>query len=142
MKLLETLQTLKKLKDSKVITNQGQITGVNKVENGWQIITISTDRQTHATRLDNKQLISWVNALQYDATILVDDAHNSRVPALIAQEQEALKPISTLTQTLLASIDRVKNDPEYINQAKAISNTANTLINLTAEHIKILNSIR
>lgn len=39
--------------------------------------------------------------------------------------------MQSLEQILMDSIHKVKEDPKYINQAKQISNSANTLVNIT-----------
>lgn len=39
--------------------------------------------------------------------------------------------MESLEEILMDSIHKVKEDPKYINQAKQISNSANTLVNIT-----------
>lgn len=46
--------------------------------------------------------------------------------------------MQTLEDILMESIDKVRQDPSYISQAKQISNAANTLVNITKTKIMIM----
>lgn len=47
---------------------------------------------------------------------------------------------SNLSAALLSDIEKVRNDPGYVNQAKQISNSVNTLVNLTKLQLQLIKS--
>jgi hypothetical protein len=49
------------------------------------------------------------------------------VPQILQKHQSTFDKLSSL---LLADIEKVRNDPGYVNQAKQVANTANAMINL------------
>lgn len=50
--------------------------------------------------------------------------------------------MSTLQQTLLANIEKLKTDPGYVKQATAINNQINTIINMTALQLKVRTKLK
>lgn len=46
--------------------------------------------------------------------------------------------MESLEEILMESIHKVRENPEYINQAKQISNSANTLVNITKTKIMMM----
>jgi hypothetical protein len=51
---------------------------------------------------------------------------------------ENKKTFQNLSAILLADIEKVRTDPGYVNQAKQISNSVNTLLNLTRLQLQLL----
>ena len=51
---------------------------------------------------------------------------------------ENKKVFQNLSAILLADIEKVRTDPGYVNQAKQISNSVNTLLNLTRLQLQLL----
>lgn len=50
------------------------------------------------------------------------------VPAIYSDTKETFKK---LTDTLLADIDKVREDPTYVNQAKQVCNNVSAIVNVT-----------
>jgi hypothetical protein len=51
---------------------------------------------------------------------------------------ESKQVFSQLSATLLSDIEKVRTDPNYVNQAKQISNSVNTLVNLTKLQLQLI----
>lgn len=67
------------------------------------------------------------------------------LPALIENDEmklyaESKQVFSQLSATLLNDIEKVRTDPGYVNQAKQISNSVNTLVNLTKLQLQLIKS--
>jgi hypothetical protein len=62
------------------------------------------------------------------------DEPNTQVVQIANDSQ---KTITTLKDILLDNIKKVQNDKEYINQAKTINNSVNTLLNMVSLEMKV-----
>jgi hemerythrin superfamily protein len=54
--------------------------------------------------------------------------------------QENKKIFQNMSAILLSDIEKVRTDPGYVNQAKQISNSINTVINLTKLQLQLIKS--
>lgn len=57
------------------------------------------------------------------------------VPVLLKENKETFK---NLAQMLFEDVQKVRKDPNYVNQAKQSANTANSIINLVKCQLEIL----
>jgi hypothetical protein len=138
--LTEALTTLKQLKEKSISTNMGVIQSVVKTEGGWRVLR-SIDSESKPLQFDNKSLIKWVENLEYDYLFIAYDSAPSVTPAITPQQQEVIKPITSLSCTRMETIEKLKVDANYIRQANAICQASNSLISLTSLHLKILKNL-
>jgi hypothetical protein len=105
-------------------------------------ITIATDQD-------------WLKTTAYDLTGFMNDFKEVIVTGgnevMIVNNKEKHLPVNTpvklrsfagdrvqeISDILFDNIKKVKEDPSYVNQAKSISNTVQTLINLATAELKI-----
>lgn len=52
------------------------------------------------------------------------------------------KQMSSLEEIIMDNIQKVKDDPKYVPQAKVITNNVNTMINLNKQKIEMIKEIR
>lgn len=51
---------------------------------------------------------------------------------------ESKSHFAKLTETLLADIEKVRNHPEYVNQAKQVCNNVSAIVNITKLQLQLL----
>jgi hypothetical protein len=68
-----------------------------------------------------------------DKCLAVDD-ENTQALQIVTESQ---KTITSLKDILLDNIKKVQENKEYINQAKTINNSVNTLLNMVSLELKV-----
>lgn len=78
-----------------------------------------------------------------DEFLTVEDqlSTTERTTALSAYEKERSQ-MATLEEKLMGQIEKLDENPEYIDQAKEINNTAKNLIKLNGQKVEMLREIR
>lgn len=65
----------------------------------------------------------------------LQEQHKHQGPALYAETKDVF---SSLTEKLMADIDKVRENPEYINQAKQVCNNVNSIVNITRLQLQLV----
>ncbi len=87
---------------------------------------------------------AWITKHQTEMSLFFDNHQRAEQPAsemaIISNDQkkEISSGLQSLTATLMESIEKIKTDPSYIPQAKAINNNVNSIVNTMRLQLDIL----
>jgi hypothetical protein len=127
-----------------------QITSMKPYGNGFEIFVQYENTVKQFIKESEEKLDLWL--LNFKPVLQIEEEEEvakSSLPETIKHPRDIeneLKKVyfdtkatfSSLSEKLLQDIDEVRTKPEYVNQAKQVSNTVNTLINLTKLQILML----
>ncbi|REE01078.1 hypothetical protein C7460_10498 [Marinoscillum furvescens DSM 4134] len=90
---------------------------------------------------DVKQFVK--DCLIVDMTpTVVEKAKDENTELAMAIVKNSNLDINDLTQTLLDNIEKVRENPEYINQAKAVTNNVNSILNLKRLQFQVAKELK
>jgi hypothetical protein len=128
---------------------RGQMARFRSIDNRgaeYEIIVDLDGKPTKFTKRDEAAIDLWMlNFVPIGTAAEVDEpqAQTAKLPAVAQKNQvpdlytENKPMLSVLAEALMEDVKKLKTDPTYIHQAKAISNTVNTFIQLAKIQIQL-----
>ena len=114
--------------------NDHKIRKIEQCADSDKLLRVTTNRTT--IQLSRRELAT--DFLPVDGEI----DSNGEGLAVYRDLRKDLEPVGTLSQTLMDTIQKLQKDAKYIDQAKAINETAKNIIEIGKLHVDVLRVIR
>lgn len=130
----------KKIEELKSMIGKQYLYNGNEI----QILTYQLDGED-VTIITNQPQEKWVTVKVFDLKIKLLEFKTVDLPAVNESKNDQLSVTSntliSLRDTLLSNIEKVKEDPAFIPQAKNISYNVQTIINLAKIELEIKKTV-